>query len=324
MTGNLLTGPDVVTLGETMVSLRTGTPVRLGGTLQMTMAGAESNVAIGLARLGHSVRWGGRVGRDEAGEYLLRTLRAESVLVDTVAIDPDRATGLMLAERRINDLSRVTYYRSNSAGSALCPADAAACLAVPPRLLHVSGITPALSPSAAEAITEAVQLARAAGALVSVDVNYRSKLWGVDAARESLSILARSADIVIASDDELPLVVQGATTPDREAAAAAELAASGVGTLVVKRGASGASVYFAGTVAHAPAIPVTVRDTIGAGDAFTAGYLSAVLDGRSAAEALYRGTVTGAFAVGALGDWEGAPNRAELALLAAPAGLTLR
>lgn len=315
-------GPDVVTLGETMVSLRTGTPLRLGGTLQMTTAGAESNVAIGLARLGHSVRWGGRVGQDEMGEYLLRTLRAESVLVDTVAVDPDRATGLMLAERRINDLSRVSYYRSDSAGSALGPTDAAACLFAPPRLLHVTGITPALSRSAAAAVVEAVRLARAAGALVSFDVNYRSKLWTTDTARETLTGLAHSADIVIASDDELALVGNDAGMP--ESAVAAELASCGVRTVIVKRGADGASAYTDGEVVHAPAVAVTVRDTIGAGDAFTAGYLSGLLDGLGPVEALVRGTVTGAFAVAAIGDWEGAPTRAELNLLAAPAGVTLR
>jgi 2-dehydro-3-deoxygluconokinase len=317
-----MTGLDVVTLGETMLSLRTGTPLRLGGTLQMTMAGAESNVAIGLARLGHTVRWGGRVGQDEVGEYLLRTLRAESVLVDTVAVDPDRATGLMLAERRINDLSRVNYYRTDSAGSALCPADAAACLATPPRLLHLTGVTPALSPSAAAAAMEAVRLARAAGALVSFDVNYRSKLWSTDAARTTLSALAHSADIVIASDDELAFIVNDAGASD--SAIAAELSTFGVRTLIVKRGADGASAYTDGQIVHAPAIPVTVQDTIGAGDAFTAGYLSGVLDGLEPAAALARGTVTGAFAVAAVGDWEGAPTRAELDLLAAPAGVTLR
>ena len=319
-----MTGPDVVTLGETMVSLRTGSPLRLGGALQMTVAGAESNVAIGLARLGHTVRWGGRVGEDEVGAFLLRTLRAESVFVDTVAIDADRATGLMLAERRINDLSRVTYYRSDSAGSALSAADAAACLTAPPRLLHVTGITPALSSSAAEAVTEAVRLARAAGALVSFDVNYRAKLWSTTAARTTLSALARSADIVIASDDELGLIVAGAGTPEAEERAAAELSACGVRALVIKRGALGASVYTDGEVVHASAIPVTVLDTIGAGDAFTAGYLSGMLDALTPGEALHRGTVTGAFAVAAIGDWEGAPNRAELTLLAAPAGTTLR
>ena len=315
------TSPDVVTLGETMVSLRTGTPLRLGGTLSMTMAGAESNVAIGLARLGHAVRWGGRVGADEVGVYVLRTLRAESVAVDTVVVDAERPTGLMLAERRVGDVSRVSYYRTGSAGSALSAADAAACLEDVPRILHLTGITPALSASAAQAVSEAVRLARRAGALVSVDVNYRAKLWTPEQARPVLSELVRSAHIVIASEDELALVV---SDPQDESAAAGELAAYGVKALVIKRGARGATVWHEGAVHHAAAIPVRVLDTIGAGDAFTAGYLSGVLDGLPPAAALHRGTVTGAFAVAAVGDWEGLPTRNELSLLDTDAGATLR
>jgi 2-dehydro-3-deoxygluconokinase len=316
-----MTDLDVVTLGETMVSLRTSNPLRLGGTLTMTIAGAESNVAIGLARLGHSVRWGGRVGADEVGAFILRTLRAESVTVDTVVVDAQRPTGLMLAERRVADVSRVSYYRTGSAGSALSDADAVACLGDIPRILHLTGITPALSGSAAAAATTAVRLARKAGALVSVDVNYRSSLWTPQRARPVLSELVRSADIVIASEDELGLVV---TEPSQESAAADELAESGVSHLVIKRGARGATVWHDGSAHHAAAIPVAVLDTIGAGDAFTAGYLSGVLDGLSPAAALHRGTITAAFAVAALGDWEGLPTRDELSLLDTEAGATLR
>jgi len=314
-----MTRPDVVTMGETMVSLRTGTPLRLGGSLTMTMAGAESNVAIGLARLGHTVRWGGRLGADEVGAYILRTLRAESVNVDTVVVDEQRPTGLMLAERRIADVSRVSYYRAGSAGSALSAKDAAACLVDAPRILHLTGITPALSDSAAEAVTEAVYLALRAGALVSVDVNYRSKLWSPLEAHTMLSELVRKAHIVIASEDELGLVASS-----DESEAAQELAASGVSQLVIKRGARGATVWHEGQAHHAPALAVPVLDTIGAGDAFTAGYLSGVLDGLSPAEALRRGTVVGAFAVSVVGDWEGLPTREELSLLDVEAGETVR
>jgi len=316
-----VTRPDVVTLGETMVSLRTSTPLRLGGSLQMTVAGSESNVAIGLARLGHVVRWGGRVGADEAGEFILRTLRAESVIVDTAVLMPDRQTGLMLAERRIADISRVNYYRADSAGSSLGPADAAAALGDRARILHVTGITPALSESAAEAVQAAVRAARAMGALVSFDVNFRARLWTRDEARPVLTELARSADIVIASEDELGLVVlAGADETD----AAAELHASGVNQVVIKRGARGASVSTVGTWHHADALAVEVRDTIGAGDAFTAGFLSGVLDGMDPEAALHRGTVAGAFAVATVGDWEGLPTRGELELLDSESGQTLR
>lgn len=316
-----MTRPDVVTLGETMVSLRTATPLRLGGSLLMTVAGSESNVAIGLARLGHSVRWGGRVGADEAGAFILRTLRAESVNVDTAVVVADRQTGLMLAERRIADISRVNYYRADSAGSTLDPADAAAALGDRARILHVTGITPAISESAAEALQAAVRAARAMGALVSLDVNYRSRLWAQDDARRVLTELAGTADIVIASEDELGLVVRaGADETD----AAGELHASGVNQVVIKRGARGASVSTVGTWHHADALAVEVRDTIGAGDAFTAGFLSGVLDGMDPAAALHRGTVAGAFAVATVGDWEGLPTREELDLLDSEEGQTLR
>ena len=314
-----MTGPDVVTLGETMVSLRTGTALRLGGTLTMTMAGAESNVAIGLARLGHSVRWCGRVGGDELGAYILRTLRAESVAVDTVVVDASRPTGLMLAERRVADVSRVNYYRAGSAGSALAATDIEAGVADAPRIVHVTGITPALSSSAADAVAAAVRAARGAGALVSVDVNYRSKLWTPAQAGPVLSELVRSANIVIASEDELGLVA-----PADEASAAVELGEAGVSHLVITRGARGATVWHGGAAHDALAVPVAVRDTIGAGDAFTAGFLSGVLDGLSPVGALHRGTVTAAFAVAAVGDWEGLPTRSELALLDSEAGSTLR
>jgi len=316
-----VSAPEVVTLGETMVSLRTGTPLRLGGSLAMSMAGSESNVAIGLARLGHSVRWAGRVGADEVGSFILRTLRSESVLVDTVMVDPGRRTGLMLAERRISDLSRVSYYRERSAGSALNTSDAALALAEIPRILHVTGITPAISDSAAAAVDWAVRHARDAGALVSVDVNYRARLWTIDEARPALSALVRGADIVIASEDELGLVV---ATPSDELAAAEELAEFGVRDLVIKRGARGATVWRHRAAYHAEAIRVPVLDTIGAGDALTAGYLSGVLDGLDPATALHRGTVTASFAVAAVGDWEGLPNRDELSLLDNESGTTLR
>ena len=316
-----MSAPEVVTLGETMVSLRTSTPLRLGGSLAMSMAGSESNVAIGLARLGHSVRWGGRIGADEVGTFILRTLRSESVLVDTVLVDPERPTGLMLSERRISDFSRVSYYRERSAGSALSRSDVALALAKIPHILHVTGITPAISESAAAAVDWAVRHAHDLGALVSVDVNYRARLWSIDEARPTLSALVRSADIVIASEDELGIVV---ATPFDELAAAGELAEFGVRDLVIKRGARGATVWRDSIAHHADAIRVPVLDTIGAGDALTAGYLSGVLDGLSSATALYRGIVTASFAVAAVGDWEGLPNRDELSLLDHESGTTFR
>ncbi|MCU1637902.1 MAG: sugar kinase [Microbacteriaceae bacterium] len=315
-----MTAVDVVTFGESMGSIRAAGLLRFGGTMNMTMGGAESNVAIGLARLGHAVRWVGRLGDDEVGEYVLRMLRAESVDTEQVTLDTARRTGLMLVEKRLPDIARVAYYRAGSAGSALGIPDLDGAFDASTRILHVTGITPALSPSAAEAALWAVRTAKELGVLVSFDVNYRAALWSREAASAVLTELARAADIVFASDDELSLVADGET----EEHAAQALIAAGVDQVVVKRGADGAIAWHGTQSTSVPARKVAAVDTIGAGDAFTAGYLSALLDGENVAARLDRGAVLGAFAVSAAGDWEASPTRRELSMLDHAPGSTLR
>ena len=344
---------DVLTFGETMGSLRSTGLIRDGGRMDLSLAGAETNVAIGLARLGHSVRWVGRVGDDELGQLARRTLRAENVLADLVAVDHSRPTGLMLLEPRIADVSRVNYYRAGSAGSALSVRDLDPAFEAVPRLVHLTGITPALSTSAAEATVWAASRARSLGAVVSFDVNYRGKLWSREDARKVLGELAGLADIVIASEDELDLVSHSAPTgaghaadalsdaghpadalpgadqpadalANAEAEAAASLAERGVAEVVIKRGARGATAWSDGRAYNVPAHPVRVLDTVGAGDAFTAGYLSALLDGGDVEAKLERAAVLGAFAVSRPGDWAGLPFREDLQLLQHEPGATLR
>jgi 2-dehydro-3-deoxygluconokinase len=312
---------EVVTFGETMAAMRSGGPLRLGGTLSLSVAGAESNVAIGLARLGHRVAWVGRVGDDELGALVLRTLRAEDVDVSAAVIDRDRPTGLILFERRTADVSRAQYYRSGSAGSGLDATDFApvmtpvmtSVLTTGSGILHLTGITLALSPSAAEATRSVTARAREAGRLVSFDVNYRARLWSADEARETLRALVPAADIVFGSARELALLTDDLAGDVR--AMAEDLLGRGVATVVVKRGADGATAYTAHGVSSVPARAVRAVDVIGAGDAFVAGYLSGVLDGLGTDGRLRRAAAVSAFAVGSTGDWEGLPTRAELSLL---------
>ncbi|GAA4627148.1 sugar kinase [Actinoallomurus vinaceus] len=314
---------EVVTIGETMAALRGDGPLRLGGPLTLSMAGAETNVAIGLARLGHRVRWAGVVGADELGELVLRTLRAESVDVTTVRSDPMAPTGLLLQEHRVANVTRVHYYRTGSAGSALRVDDAEAALMTgePARVLHVTGITPALGPDPRATVERAVRRAREAGTRVCLDVNYRSRLWAPDLAARVLGELLPYVDILIASDDELPLVAGGETDEER---AVGQLLDLGIDEVVVKHGGAGARAWSAAGSVRLPARAVPVTGTVGAGDAFTAGYLSGTLDGLPIEDRLDRAVTVGAFAVAAAGDWEGLPTRDELALLAAPDGTTLR
>ena len=327
--------PELLTFGESMVSLRSAGPLSAGGALGMHVAGAESNVAVGVARLGHRVGWAGVVGADPHGEFILRQLRSEGIGVHHRE-DSVRGTGVMFLEQRTADVTRAFYYRAGSAGSTLSRDDVDAAFRSGVRVLHLTGITAALSREARRAVEYAAARAAGEGLDVSLDVNYRSKLWSRDEARAVLTPLARHASILIASDDELGLVASGGAADsdsdsavgpgdDAETAMAAELLGRGVREVVVKRGAAGAGVHTASGRWETPAVPVTSIDTVGAGDAFTAGYLSALLDGEDVAGRLQRGALAGAFAVSTAGDWEGLPRRGELALLGAtPSGTTQR
>lgn len=315
--------PEVVTCGETMAALRAAGPLRLGGELRLSVAGAESTVAIGLARLGHPVRWVGRVGADELGALVLRTLRAESVDTGQVHVDRDgRPTGLLLFEPRVGDLMRASYYRAGSAGSRLSATEVLPAIEPGVRVLHLTGITPALGPGAADAVRAAADRARELGITVSLDVNYRSRLWSVPDARRVLVPLARTADVLFAAADELALVSEDPEAGEADAVDA--LLADGPDEVVITRGGAGATSYTKADSVTVPARRVPVVDVVGAGDAFVAGYLSALLDGVDPAGRLDRAVTTGAFAVAARGDWEGLPVRAELGLLDGPAGGTLR
>lgn len=310
--------PEVLTFGETMISLRSNGLIRLGAGFSSSVGGAESNVAIGLARLGHRVGWSGVVGDDEQGELVLRTLAAEKVSI-LERVDQTRPTGLMLVEKRLGSSVRVSYYRSNSAGSTLSYADIEQYLAQGVRLLHVTGITPALSASAREATVKAVDKAKQLGITVSFDVNYRSRLWSQSEASEVLAPLAAQADILIASEDELPLIGSGG-----QDAIASRALSLGTSIVVIKRGAAGVTVIDGETALDVPAHRVQVIDTVGAGDAFTAGFLSGILDNIGIQAAAERGVATAAFSVSNFGDWEGLPTRRELAMLNLEPGETFR
>jgi len=179
--------------------------------------------------------------------------------------------------------------------------------------VHATGITAALGGNGLDCVREVLAEAKRRGVGVSLDLNYRAQLWSRDQARAALTPLAAAADVLFASDDELPLVAPDPAA--RTAGMAAALLAAGAGEVVVKRGAAGADTYTSDGVVTAAARTVPVADVIGAGDAFVAGYLSAVLDGQPTAGRLDRAVTAGAFAVAHRGDWEGLPHRAELSLL---------
>jgi 2-dehydro-3-deoxygluconokinase len=332
---------DVVTLGEALVSFvaRDRGPMAEASAWQRTVTGAEANVAVGLARLGIDVAFIGRVGDDGLGTAVLRRLRGEGVDVRHLAVDARATTAVMFRELRDLGPAEVVYWRRDSAGSRLSSQDidAAAAHFEDCRWLHVTGVTPALSASAARAVEDAIDRGRAAGATVSLDLNVRRRLWAEREAAAVLAGLAARCDAVLGSLDEVALVAGCAGTLEAGASIDPEVAADamlalGPSTVVVKLGAGGALARMgrggdASTV-RAPALePVTVADPVGAGDAFSAGYIAAMLEGAGPAEALRAGNACCASVVASVGDMTGLPTRAELErlLAGAPGGVdTLR
>ncbi|MGP3534398.1 sugar kinase [Microbacterium sp. RD1] len=297
---------DVLCLGETMVMVTPDIPVELtaeNARLRLHVGGAESNVAMGLAQLGVPTVWWSRVGDDALGRYVAERIADLGVKVSVVR-DPARPTGVYFKDITPEG-TRVMYYRRDSAASAMGPADAEL---LPPwrRLLHVSGITPALSASADDLLEALLTGPRPDGGLVSFDINHRGQLWPRDIAAARLAELGTHADIVFVGLDEAAHL-WGVRSP-------AELRAvfPGVGELVVKDGPREASVVTADDIVSVPTPPIDVHEVVGAGDAFAAGYLSALLDGVVLPRRLMAGHLAAREAIQVTGDVPVLPRLSEL------------
>jgi 2-dehydro-3-deoxygluconokinase len=312
---------EVVTLGECLASFVAADAGPLAEARRFTrhIAGAEANVAVGLARLGHAVAYIGRVGGDGFGTAILRALRGEGVDVRHLTIDDSARTGVMFRERRVLGAMDVVYHRAGSAGSRVTPEEVVRAVDDGVfegiRWLHLTGITPALSDSA-----RAATMRRRIGATVSLDVNLRRRLWSDEQAAPVLRDLASRVDVVFGSTDELALVA-GADLDSEPDQLVAAVAATGPRTVVVKLGRDGALGRDGEPSMAVPGIAVTdVVDPVGAGDAFCAGFIAGRLDGVDLTTALRMGNACGALAVAASGDQSGLPDRVELARLLAGAG----
>jgi 2-dehydro-3-deoxygluconokinase len=283
--------PDLMTVGETMIAF-----VSRDGAAEYTAipAGAESNVAVGLARLGFTTSWVSRLGDDPLGDLVESFLRDEGVAV-VADREPDHPTGTLV--RHVDTTgARTTYYRAGSAASRLSAGDLDAI--GPARWLHLTGITPALSPTAYELVDRLVAGEHRADR-VSLDVNLRPVLWNSPAeATNVLTRLARSADLVFIGDDEATALLG---TADPQAIADA-VGLAGDREIVLKQGATGATLLTADETVTVPGLAATVADPTGAGDAFAAGYLAGHLFGWSAVGRLRLGNLLGARVVEVIDD----------------------
>jgi len=297
---------DVVTIGETMVLLTPGSvgPLRYVTKFEKTIGGAESNVAIALARLGHAAGWVSRLGDDEFGLYVRNFIRGEGVDTSRVVFDEKYPTAVFFKERQANNEPKVYYYRKGSAASQLSADDLDENYIAGAKYLHLTGITAALSSSCRAMMERAIEIARENQLTVVFDPNIRLKLWSKEEAREALMDISSKCDIVMPGIEEGEIMT-GETEPEK---IAARLLENGAKVVVLKLGEKGAFYATQESAEYVPGYPVhEIVDPIGAGDGFAAGFLSGLLRGWSLSKAVMLGNRVGAFALSVVGDVEGYP-----------------
>ncbi len=302
--------PELVTLGETMCAMvpASSGPLRYVQEFRPRIAGAESNMAIGMVKLGHSAAWLSRLGDDELGHYVNNMIRAEGVDVSGVMFDPAHRTGVMFKEMGVGE-TRVFYYRENSAASHFGPENVPEELIREAKIVHLTGITPVLSPNCEAAVLRAMELAERHGARISFDPNVRKKLWKDRDYAPFLKELTLRANIVLLGLDEAGLIL-GTSEPEEifdllmnEGKALA---------VAIKNGADGAWVGDKDRRRHIAPMDVVCIEPIGAGDAFNAGFLSGWLEGKDVEMCGRMGNVAGGMATQVIGDIEGYPTRQRL------------
>ncbi|MFB6271343.1 MAG: sugar kinase, partial [Salinibacter sp.] len=290
-----MTNLDVVTIGESMVQLtppETGL-LRHAAQFDRFVAGAASNVAVGLVQMGHRAGWISRVGDDEFGACVRASIRGTGVDTTHVVEDEAAPTGIYVKERRRPPQTRVHYYRDGSAASRLAPDDLEPDYIGRADYLHLTGILPALSSTCRETTWAALRIAAERGVAVSLDPNVRSKLWAEDEARTVLQEMIPRVEVLLLGRDEATLL----SGEDRPEAAARALTETGPSEVVVRRGDGGASALDEeGDLVHADAIDVEPVEVVGAGDAFNAGYLAGRLRGWPIRRCLRLGNVLGGLA----------------------------
>jgi 2-dehydro-3-deoxygluconokinase len=304
---------DVVTLGEAMVLLAAAEPGPLVQVKQFTKhtAGAETNVAGGLARLGYRVSWFSRLGDDSIGHYLRACFEDEGIDCSQVEMVAGGKTGMMFKTLSVaGDDPTIEYHRKDSAASQLRADDVDWARFEKASHLHTTGIYPALTPNTLEVTQSAMERMRSNGKSVSFDPNLRPALWpNTEAMRTSINALAAKADWVFPGLQEGQLLT-GKETP---AGIATFYRAQGAQCVVVKLGDAGAYYDSDSGVGMVPAFPVSqIVDTVGAGDAFAVGVISGLLEKLPLQKAVERAAWMGARATQVRGDCEGLPSREEL------------
>lgn len=310
---------DVFTFGETMVLFQPEQmlPLEYIHQFPKRIGGAESNVAIGLTRLGHSTSWYSKLGNDPFGRFILKSIRGEGVDTSSCRFTDEAPTGLIFKEQLSPEDMNVYYYRQGSSASLMEPEDLDEETIAQARILHISGITPALSESCRLTVMRSIEIAKQNGTMVVFDPNMRLKLWSAERARKVFNEIAANADVILPGLDEGQLM-----TGETEVEAVAEaLMGDGDKTIVIKLGSKGAYLHSKSEKVYVDGFPVErIVDPVGAGDGFAAGILSGILRQEPMQQVVRRANAVGAMVVGVSGDIEGLPTFEAVEQFMKPAG----
>lgn len=303
-----------VTVGETMVSLvpKEQGLLRYGPDFSMRIAGAESNTAIGISRLGHSASFITRTGADGFGEFLIRMVRAEGVDTSGVIVDENHRTGVMFKEMCPGLETAVHYYRDRSAASCLCTGDVDETAIQTADIVHLTGITPLLSKTCRQMVYDIMDMVDGGKTLICFDPNIRKKLWKDEEFRPMMKDLISKSSCVMMGLEE-GAFLYGIEDVKR----LADLLFKGgkLRYLAVKNGAEGAWVCDDKQLSHISPFACRPVDPVGAGDAFNAGFIAGILQREGLEQCGKMGAVAGAMATQTHGDIEGLISAKDLELI---------
>ena len=304
--------PDVITMGETMIAFEAQDfgPLREVDAFRKWVGGAENNVAVGLSRLGISTGWFSRLGNDEFGKQILRTIKGEGVDVSKVIFDDQAPTGVFFVERRINKDFNCFYYRKSSAASRISPADIDPDYISKAKIIYLTGITPVLSESALLAIEKMFEIALNARQTIVFDPNLRLRLCDIDTARSVLIPLMQKSTHVLPGEEEIKMLMDC-----RDLSEAVQKSHSlGINNLVIKTGARGALCAVSGKKqVEVKGFNVkNILSTMGAGDSFDAGFIAGLLHDEPLEQCARWGNALGAFCLTSYGPYHALPDFQEL------------
>ncbi|KTD88281.1 sugar kinase [Paenibacillus etheri] len=303
---------DAVTFGEPMAMFyanETG-PLHEVFSFSKALAGAESNVATGLSRLNHPTGYVTKLGEDNFGHFIAQAMKKENIDTDNITFTKEHSTGMLIKSKVVTGDPKVEYFRKNSAASKLSLVDFDEAYFNAAGHLHVTSISAALSKSCHEFSIHAMEFMKRQGKTVSLDPNLRPSLWpDTETMVNTINDLATRCDWFLPGLGE-GKILTGLRTPEE---IADYYLARGVSLVVIKLGPEGAYYKSSKGEGYVDGFKVEqVVDTVGAGDGFAVGVISAMLEKLPIAEAVKRGNAIGALAVMSPGDMDGLPTRDEL------------